>query len=111
MFLDNEVFNYTRFKLLDTRLFNASLDSISKGKQRQVVIKSNQNLRIANGTICVLVETGHCTCTDGDCDMCLTDCAWELCLDITAEGGTPVDFGFNPIGNSGLGGSLGGMAI
>jgi hypothetical protein len=108
MFLDNEVFNYTRFKLLDTRLFNASLDSISKGKQRQVVIKSNQNLRIANGTICVLVETGHCTCTDGDCDMCLTDCAWELCLDITAEGGTPVDFGFNPIGNSGLGGSLGG---
>lgn len=116
MLLNRELFQYNSFRLIDNRLFGATVNKKDSGSTVRTVTFANDNQasnaagRMVYEEICVYVTTTttdyHCThtgsCASGVCDGC------SLCVTSSSSTSTYCEGWWSDDGSGGGGGSSGG---
>jgi hypothetical protein len=111
MLLEKNTFGYEKFKVSDYQnLFKSNNPSDLQNAPFLVELSTSTQNVFATMSICITTQIpSHCTCNDpASCDMCLIDCAYQICFDFDVE----VGGGDNgPIPGGGSTGTSGGSGI
>jgi hypothetical protein len=117
MQLDNQVFGYTRFNITDYNLIFKNTSNLPAHTKPFPIEwneppTTNNLISYYSGIICYTIGSGQCTCNNtNNCDMCLIDCAYQLCFNYSGEYDdgeyTPITIDGGPgTGGGGSGGEI-----